>query len=176
VSQAGYFTTAQAGGLGFSPELLVHHRKVGRLLRARRGIHRVSHLPPQDDEQLVELWLWSRREGLFSHATALALYDLSEVLPSQVEMTVPRAWSRRRVRVPEPMRLHYADLPASDRQWVGHVPVTSPLRTLFDCVDSHLDVALIEQAVEQGVARGRFSEAEAAEALRRSARLARRMK
>ena len=162
-SQAGYFTTAQARGLGFSPELLIHHRKRGRLERARRGVYRVRHLPAQDDEQLVELWLWSKQEGVFSHGTALALYDLSDILPSQVEMTVPEAWRRRRLRVPELLRLHYADLNPAERQWVGFVPVTSPLRSLRDCMEASLQADMINQAVEQGVSQGRFSEDEVAD-------------
>lgn len=162
-SQAGYFTTAQARGLGFSPELLIHHRKRGRLEQARRGVYRVRHLPAQDDEQLVELWLWSKRVGVFSHGTALALYDLSDILPSQVEMTVPEAWRRRRLRVPELLRLHYADLNPAERQWVGFVPVTSPLRSLRDCMEASLQADMINQAVEQGVSQGRFSEDEVAD-------------
>ena len=100
VSQAGYFTTAQAAELGFSPELLSYHCKKRRLQRTRRGVYRVRHLPAQEDEQLVELWLWSGRVGVFSHETALALYDLSDVLPASVHMTVPASWRTRRLRTP----------------------------------------------------------------------------
>jgi len=163
VSQAGYFTTAQAAEVGVSPELLIHHLKRGRIERARRGIYRVRHLPAQEDEQLVELWLWSGQEGVFSHETALALYDLSDALPSQVEMTVPAAWGRRRLRVPEVLRLHYADVSERERGWVGHVPVTTPLRTLRDCVAAAVAPDLVRQAVEEGIARGRFGEEEVAE-------------
>jgi predicted transcriptional regulator of viral defense system len=164
-SQAGYFTTAQARDFGFSPELLIHHRKRGRLERVRRGIYRVRHLPPQEGEQLVELWLWSGREGVYSHGTALALYDLSDILPSSLEMTVPASWRRRRLRVPDLLRLHYADVPPAERGWVGFVPVTSPLRALGDCVASSLSKDMIRQAVEQGIAQGRFAESEVADVI-----------
>lgn len=163
VSQAGYFTTAQAAEVGFSPELLIHHLGRGWIERARRGIYRVRHLPAQDDEQLVELWLWSRREGVFSHGTALALYDLSDILPAQLEMTVPTRWKRRRLRVPEVLRLHFADLAEDERQWVGHVPVTTPAKTLQNCTAASLQPDLVRQALEQGLARGRFSEGEVAD-------------
>jgi len=162
VSQAGYFTTAQAAEVGYSPELLIHHRKRGWIERTRRGIYRVRHLPAQDDEQLVELWLWSGREGVFSHRTALALYDLSDVLPAGVEMTVPARWRRRRLRVPEVLRLRFADLLDEERQWVGHVPVTSPARTLRDCADASVQPDIVRQALDQGLATGRFSPEEVA--------------
>ena len=168
VAQAGLFTTAQAAEVGFSPELLIHHVKRGRLARSRRGIYRVKHLPPQGDEQLVELWLWSRREGVLSHRTALALFDLSDVLPAEVEMTVPTAWNGRRLRVPEPLRLHHADLEPEERQWVGHVPVTTPHRTLHDCIVTLVERDLVHQAIDQALAQGRLLDQEA-HALREAA-------
>ena len=160
MSQAGYFTTAQAAGMGFSPELLHYHCRRGRIVRVRRGVYRVRHLPAQDDEQLVELWLWSDRKGVFSHETALALFDLSDALPARVHMTVPAAWSRRRLRVPQLLQLHFADLAEEDHQWVGHVPVTAPGRTLRDCVAISLQPDLLRQALEAGLATGRFADGE----------------
>jgi predicted transcriptional regulator of viral defense system len=157
VSQAGYFTTAQAAEHGFSPELLIHHVTQRRLERARRGIYRVRHLPPQEDEQLVQLWLWSQQQGLFSHRTALALHDLSDVLPARVDMTVPASWRARRLRVPAELDLHFADLEPHERTWMGHVPVTTPARTLRDCHAAHLSPELLEQALEQGLTRGLFT-------------------
>src|SRR5690349_1766744 len=111
VGQAGYFTSAQAADLGYSPELLIHHLKRGRLQRARRSIYRVRHLPPSDDEQLVELWLWSGQQGVVSHRSALALHELSDVLPARVDLTLPASWRSRRVRLPTEVVAHYADIP-----------------------------------------------------------------
>lgn len=154
VSQSGYFTTAQAAALGFSPELLIHHMHVDRILRARRGIYRVRHLPAQDDEDLVVLWLWSAREGVFSHATALALHDLSDILPAIADLTLPLAWRTRRLRAPAGVVLHHADIPVADRKWVGNVPVTSVARTLRDCAAAPLPPDILQQATEQALRRG----------------------
>lgn len=154
VSQSGYFTTAQAATLGFSPELLIHHTHAGRIRRARRGIYRVRHLPSQDDEDLVVLWLWSAREGVFSHATALALHDLSDILPDIAELTLPLTWHTRRLRVPVGVVLHHAELAATDRTWVGNVPVTSVARTLRDCAAALLPPDILQQATEQALRRG----------------------
>lgn len=154
VAQSGYFTTAQARALGFSPELLIHHTHARRILRARRGIYRVRHLPPQDDEDLVVAWLWSGREGVFSHATALALHDLSDMLPDTAELTLPLRWRARRLRVPAGVVLHYADLPVADRTWVGNVPTTSVGRTLRDCTEAPLPPDILDQATQQALRRG----------------------
>ncbi len=36
--QEGYFTTAQADEVGYSPQLLAKYLRNGRVIRARRGI------------------------------------------------------------------------------------------------------------------------------------------
>jgi predicted transcriptional regulator of viral defense system len=154
VAQAGYVTTADAAALGFSPELLIHHVGAGRLERTRRGIYRVVHLPAAEDEDLVVLWLWSKQRGVFSHRTALALHQLSDLLPAQVDLTLPAADARRRLRVPEGVHLHHADVADADRVWIGHVPVTSVLHTLRDCAALPLAPDLLAQALREAEQRG----------------------
>lgn len=160
VSQAGYFTTADAADLGFSPELLIHHVAAGRLVRVRRGIYRVVHLPSSDDEDLVVVWLWSKRRGVFSHRTALALHDLSDVLPAHLDLTLPTSDVRRRLRVPDGVRVHHADVAGADRVWIGHVPVTSALRTLRDCAALPIAPDLLDQALVEATERGLASHTE----------------
>lgn len=154
VGQAGYFTTADAAACGFSPELLIHHVAAGRLERARRGVYRVVHLPPADDEDLVVHWLWSARRGVFSHRTALALHQLSDLLPAQVDLCLPAADVRRRLRVPVGLRLHFADHVGDEPVWIGHVPVTGVIRTLSDCAALPVAPDLLQQAVAEAKARG----------------------
>ena len=154
VSQAGYFATSQATELRFSSELLAHHVKSGRLLRARRGVYRVRHLPAQDDEQLVEFWLWSSRSGVFGYETALARYNVCDVFPSTVEMIVPPAWAKRRLRVPQLVNLHFDALEAAEQTWIGHAPVTSFPRTFRDCERDGTDPSLLRQAAAEAVRRG----------------------
>jgi len=158
-TQEGHFTTAQAASAGFSPQLLAKYLKNGRIVRLRRGIYRLVHFPPGEHEDLTVLRLWSERAGVFSHETALALHDLSDVLPATVRLTVPRDWSSRRLRVPIGVALHFADLPAGDRTWVGAVEVTTPARTIIDCAADHVSPEIVERAIEQGLHRGIFSAA-----------------
>lgn len=153
--QAGLFTTEDAAQHGISPQLLHHHRAAGRIERVRRAIYRVVHLPPVEDEQLVELWLWSDRAGLFSHDTALALHGLSDALPPSIHMTLPDSWRSRRLRVPDPLVLHYGA--AEPEDWSGPVPVTAPARTVRECMADGLEPDLVSQAIEEGVQRGLFT-------------------
>lgn len=70
---------------------------------------------------------------MFSHETALVRHQLSELLPHEVEMTVPLTWEQRPLGVPEGLRLHYADLVDDERTWHGPVPITKAARTVSDC-------------------------------------------
>ncbi|MEN8148294.1 MAG: type IV toxin-antitoxin system AbiEi family antitoxin domain-containing protein [Planctomycetota bacterium] len=152
--QAGHFTTAQAAAAGYSPQLLAKHLKATRIRRIRRGVYRIVHYPAGDHEDLVVLWLWSGRAGVLSHETALSLHELSDALPTMVHMTVPRSWRRRRLRVPDGLVLHYADVADGERWWVGPVPVTGPAHTLRDCVAAAVPPDLVRQALDDALDRG----------------------
>lgn len=160
-TQEGYFTTQQAAAVGYSPQLLAHHIGAEKMVHVRRGIYRLVHFPAGEHEDLVVVWLWSEAMGVFSHQTALALHGLSDVLPARVHLTLPTSWRRRRLRVPKGVALHYADIGRSERSWIGVVPVTSPARTLSDCVEAHLSPELLRQGLDQAAARGLIGKAHA---------------
>lgn len=168
--QAGYVTNRQAVAAGYSLPLLQFYVQKGRLERAQRGILRLVHYPPGDNEDLVPLWLWSEQKGTFSHETALMLHDLSDALPGKRHMTVPSAWSKRRFRLPKGLVLHFAHLPKAAITWLGPVPLTTPLRTVVDCASANVADDLVRQAVQQGLRRGLFERAEVNAALRRARR------
>jgi predicted transcriptional regulator of viral defense system len=161
--QSGYFTTGQAAAAGYSPQLLRKYLGNGRVVRERRGIYRLVHFPASEHEDLVVLWLWAAQAGAFSHETALALHDLSDVLPSKVHMTLPASWRRRRLRVPAGLVLHYADISDNERAGFLAVPITSPRRTLRDCLEANVASDLVRQAVLQARRRGLISGKDGAE-------------
>ena len=78
-------------------------------------------------------------------------------------MTVPAIWRRRRLRVPDGLVLHFADLGDIDRASFSAVPVTTPGRTLRDCIEAHLSPDLIRQGVLQARQRGLISREDEAE-------------
>src|SRR5882757_1280335 len=162
-AQEGLFTTKQAAAAGYSPPLLAHHQKTGRIARIRRGIYRLVHFPSGEQEELVTAWLWTDSQGVLSHQTALALYGLSDVLPPQIHLTLPLAWRQRRFRVPKGIVLHHADVPLEARAWVGAVPVTSARQTLNDCARAGLAPDVLRRAAKQALARGLATKAELGE-------------
>ena len=156
-AQDGYFTTKQAAAVGYSSQLLVKHIRAGRILRVRRGVYRLVHFPAGEHEDLVVAWLWSEQAGVVSQATALALHGLSDVLPAQIHLTLPGAWSVRRFRTPAGLVLHFSDVAADERSWFGAVPTTDTKRTLKDCVVSGLAPDLLRQAAREAQHRGLVS-------------------
>ena len=100
--QAGYFTAAQAQAAGFSQPLLSYYAKTGRFDRIRRGIYRLVQFPGSPYEDLFVAWLRTGPDSVISHEGALAVYELSDVLPGEVHVIVPRTASRRRKGI----RLH----------------------------------------------------------------------
>jgi len=157
--QDGLFTTAQAAESGYSPQLLAHHLQAGRMVRVRRGVYRLVHFPAADHEDLTAIWLWSDRKGVFSHETALSLHQLSDTLPAKVYLTLPQSWKSRRLRVPQGVVLHFFDVTDDDRSWVGAVQVTSARRTIIDCAIAGVSPLIVEQAIDDGLHRGLFTQA-----------------
>jgi predicted transcriptional regulator of viral defense system len=154
LDQGGCFAQWQARKLGFTRPRLQHHLNTGKLERLRRGIYRFRHYPSDPREEFIVLWLWSHREGLFSHETALMLHELSDSLPSKVHLTVPRTWKSRRLALPPGVVLHFDEVPSKDRAWRGLVPVTSVLRTLRDCATGATSPDLLRQALSEARAKG----------------------
>ncbi|MFY2560405.1 type IV toxin-antitoxin system AbiEi family antitoxin domain-containing protein [Corallococcus terminator] len=154
LGQAGLFTTKQAAEAGYSPQLLLHYVRIGKVVRIRRGVYRLVHYPLAQDEALVTVWLWSEQQGVFSHETALSLHQLSDVLPNRIHLTLPADWKHRRFRVPPGVVLHHADVAKAERSRPAAVPVTSPLRTLQDCASAQLSPELLHQAISQSLDRG----------------------
>lgn len=156
-AQEGYFTTSQAAHAGYSSQLLARHLNSGNIVRVRRSIYRLVHFPPGENEDLVVVWLWSDRKGVFSHETALSMHQLSDVLPPRIHLTTPALWRRRRLRVPQRVVLHYRDLSEGERTWAGAFPVTSAARTVLDCAADRVEPLLVRQAIADGLDRGLFT-------------------
>ena len=157
--QQGFFTTKQAKAAGFAENTHPYHVQVGNWIREHRGIYRLALFPTTDRPELVLWALWSRNrneevEGVYSHHTALSLYDLSDLNPSKLHMTVPTDF-RRNSDIPGILVLHYADLPESDVQTAQGFKFTRPLRAILDLIEAGtVERNFIRQALRQAVDRG----------------------
>lgn len=171
--QAGYFTARQASRAGFSWERLTDYSKNGRFQRLAHGIYRLTRFPSSRFEDLFVAWLKCGPKSAISHNSALALYDLSDILPAEVHVTMPRTASRRRKGI----RLHTNRLRTADVVKREGLPVTSVPRTIADVARAGLSDDHVAHAIKDALQRGLTTkQVLLAEARRRGGRAARLIK
>ena len=155
-SQAGLFTARQAADAGMGRTTLSHHAgRDGRFERVARGVYRLRQFPTSPHQHVVAAWLSLRApDAAVSHASALELHELSDVVADEVHLTVPRS-ARSRHRRPG-LRLHFVSQPvaAGERQRVFGLPVTTVERTIADYAQNAGQPEQIEMAVAQALAQG----------------------
>ena len=103
------------------------------------------------------MWSMNRKGeilGVYSHETALSMFELSDVNPVKLHMTVPRDF-RRHSKIPEVLKLHYSKIGASEYDDHGGYKVTKPHRTIADLIRcGTISNEFIIQAVKEGLQRG----------------------
>ena len=161
-SQQGFFTARQAAQAGYDERNHPYHIKSGNWIKEYRGIYRLKNFPYSPDSQF-SLWsLWScnkkgQVQGVYSHETALQIYDLSDLSPSKLHITVPINF-RRGSPIPDILVLYKNILKPSEWQTIVDYRITTPIRTLFDIVYSGgISKDFINQIVRVGCSRGLFS-------------------
>ena len=149
-SQAGYFTAQQARQVGFSYERLSADVKSGRFQRITQCIYRLKHYPSSPHEDLFIAWLRAGPTSVVSHESALAVYELSDVMPGEVHLIVPQNTSRRR----ENIRQHRYQLAADEITKRNGLPITTVERTIQDVISAGLAEEQVRLAVKQALQRG----------------------
>ena len=163
--QGGYFSVDQAGKHGVSRQLLNHHVRQGRFERVRRGLYRVRGFPTSEHDEMREKWMAvGMDKAVLSHASALALLELSDNVPDRVHLLVPRR--HRGLRRPPGVVLHTRP---DDEQvttvWRDGMPLTAPTRTLVDVaneIQPEQAAMAARQALSLGLLTRRQLEQEAA--------------
>ena len=157
--QGGLFTAKQAESCGYARSNHHYHIKTEYWIKEGWGIYRMSHIPMDEMTSYWKLLLWScNRKGeptaVFSHKTALSFYELSDINPSKVTMTVPKQFQKRS-RPFKALRICKKDLSKKDIKQFKGLPVTTPLRTLLDIHEEEaLTDSLMEQAMKEALEKG----------------------
>lgn len=149
--QQGYFTSADAKKLGYDYPHQHFHVKQGNWIRIDHGIYRLKKYPAAPQEDLMRWWLWSRKKAVVSHESAAALYELGDLLPAKIHLTVPIDFRKSPAKS---LVLHKADLEASEIERRDGLPVTKPLRTLLDLARSHLDDERLSSVSKDAIKKG----------------------
>ena len=155
-AQGGYFTAAQALASGYTYRQQHFHKSRGNWQEIEHGIYRLFIYPEMPHEDLIRWSLWSRNQkgepqAIVSHDTALALYELGDVMPGRIHLTVPPGF---RKRVPGGCVVHKARLAPDDIAQRQGFKVTTPLRTIVDVADAHLAPEQLQLALNDALSRG----------------------
>ncbi|HZE89410.1 MAG TPA: hypothetical protein VE404_07685 [Verrucomicrobiae bacterium] len=156
MSQGGYFTSAEARKAGYSYRLQHFHRTNGNWHLMDRGIYRFPDQIDSPHDDLIRWALWSRdRQGrtqaVVSHETALALHELSDVMPAKIHLTVPPRFRKKGARASVLHRDIIPDVQIEARE--GFL-LTRPLRTLCDVAEGDLSPEHLAAAVRDALRKG----------------------
>jgi predicted transcriptional regulator of viral defense system len=118
--------------------------------------------------------MWARagrgpKSVALSHATALAIHEISDANPARIHLTVPRRARLRRKR-PKWVEIHRANLALDDVTVHEGLPITTIARTVEDMLASTGQVSLVRQAISGARREGYIGRAEAQRLTRRVAR------
>src|SRR5262245_2988520 len=135
-SQNGLVTTRQADVRGVPRRDLSRLARVGGLERVAYGVYRVVGAPRPRLVELRAAWLQlapgidldqrTVGDGVVSHSSAAAVYEVGLLEPMHYEFSVPLP---RRVRSSrDDVLIHRAILRVDDACWFGEMLVTTPTR------------------------------------------------
>jgi predicted transcriptional regulator of viral defense system len=155
--QRGHFTTNQAAQSGYARSMLTYHVQRGTFQRVNRGVYRFREYPTLPRDEVVAAWLAVGKDvAVVSHETALALWDLSAVIPDVIHLTVPRIQRSLANRPPSGVLIHTTTRPwaEGDVRTREGVRLTSPERTILDAAEAGTQPEQVEMAIAQALARG----------------------
>lgn len=148
--QHGYFTAAQARNVGYSYQAQKFHVDHSNWVRVERGLFRLPEWPVSDDDHLVRWTLWSRRQGVISHQSALAIHGLGDVDPARIHMSVPPGFRRTSSAV----LLHHQTVPPREVEDRGAYRVTTPARAIAESAAESVPQELLDGAVAEAIDQG----------------------
>lgn len=153
----GFIRPDQARKLGIDPINLVRMEQRGQLERRGNGLYRFPLVQAGPLDAYMEATLWPRGiQGVLSHETALELYELSDVHPRRIHITLPRNYRVRR-ETPGSYRIHHEDLPPPEIGRFEAIPIVTPQHAIRQAHHAKLGPALLAQAIDEGERNGRLT-------------------
>jgi predicted transcriptional regulator of viral defense system len=150
-SQGGYFTASQARAAGYPKQLQHYHATRGNWVREDRGIYRLWEWPQNSFDDLIQWTLWSGGAAVVSHESAMAVHDISDLMPSRIHLTVPPGF---RKQPPAGIVLYRGRLTQHEVEQRDWFRVTTPLRTLMDIARAGVSIEHIARGIQEAARKG----------------------
>jgi predicted transcriptional regulator of viral defense system len=149
----GFVTTDDSRALGIDPAQLRIMASRGQLEHRGRGIYRMPVIPHGELDEYMETVLWTGREGVISHESALLIHDLSDVNPSRVHVTVPVGFRTRKKPLPV-LEVHREEIPPGGTIVHRGIPTVTAAMAIRQCIAGGLGWTIIRQAMDEARSRG----------------------
>ena len=157
LDQHGFVTAAQAVSIGIPKTELPKMAARNRISRVAHGIYRIPQIPGSEFENFtLALLSTGAPEAHLSHETALDVWGICDVNPSEIHITVNKGRRIRRATIAKYV-LHHTDPEFSSTTWWKEVPLTDPTRTIQDCIEWGTPAYLLRQAIQEASLRGLLS-------------------
>lgn len=153
LEQHGYVTTKQALEAGVTHASLSMMVKRGRLARECYGVYLVPQLPYTRFNQYMLAVLWTGApEAALSHETALDLYEVCDINPPAIHVTVSK---KRRINRSTNLDIviHRQDLTSDQIGWIEGIPTVTLAMAIEQCFET-VPSYLLRQAIETGGKKG----------------------
>ncbi|MDR1442991.1 MAG: type IV toxin-antitoxin system AbiEi family antitoxin domain-containing protein [Bifidobacteriaceae bacterium] len=159
LDQHGFVRASQALDAGVSEASLGMLARRDRLERVARGLYRVPQVPATRFDPYMKAVLWTGfPEACLSHDSALDAWEISDINPGHVHVTVGSARRIRRRTVPDGYVIHRQDLTPEEVTWWESIPTVTPATAIRQCLETGVPTYLIRQALERagrtGLVRG----------------------
>jgi predicted transcriptional regulator of viral defense system len=154
LDQHGFITTAQALVAGVSDASLAMMVRRGRLERIAHGVYRVPQVPVTQYDPFMLAVLWTGvDEACLSHDTALAAWEISDINPTAIHLTVAK---RRRIKRVggNGYVLHRENLTPEQVTWWHEIPIVTISTAIEQCIRTGVPTYLVRQAIERAVPTG----------------------
>jgi predicted transcriptional regulator of viral defense system len=148
--QGGYFSLSQAESVGIQRTQIYRDVKRSKIERVYSGVYRLVLFPASRFEEIYAAMVSAGKEAVVGFETALYVYGLSDIIPSEIHIIVPRSSSRRRTHI----RMHTNKLDEQDVTSYEGFRITTVARTIVDVLSTHGSRDQVRLAITQAVAQG----------------------
>ena len=145
--QHGYVSSNDAASLGVDTRRLADMVTSGQAERVARGLYRLAIVPRGDLDVYMLASKWPRGMGVISHESAAQLYELNNLDPVQVDVTVPRGF-RSSMKPPTFLRLHREDLLPEEVTVFDGVPIVTVGKSISQMIEIGTRTDQVVEAIE----------------------------
>jgi len=150
LDQHGLVTFAQAIASGIPQPQLAQLVARGRIDRIAHGVYRIPQVPETPYDLYHRAVLWTGvPEACLSHETALLAWDISDINPESIHLTVG---SKRRLRRAGGQHyiIHHEDIEPEHISWWQGIPIVDIPTSVRQCIDWGIPSYIISQALDRG--------------------------